>query len=347
MKISLLLFILILIFKPGIIAQETELELPLPKSYTITKIITPLIIDGKANERAWSNAEWTDLFMDIEGPSNPAPYYDTRVKMLWDDNYIYFFAEMEEEHVWGDITERDAVIFYNNDFEIFIKPNQYQPVYAEFEVNALGTLWELLLHRPYRRNGPVFDEWDVNDTRIGIEIDGTLNDPSDTDKSWSLEMAIPLDALNALDRGSKIEHGSVWRINFSRVQWEHDIDDGEYSKKTDAEGNRLPEYNWVWTPQHVINMHEPERWGYLYFVDGSGNGIEKDQLETEYQYLFYLYRSMLGKEVEAGLGTTTVNNKELFYMITPTKLGFEITVSNTDGASLTVNQDGYIYIENE
>lgn len=347
MRSILPLIISILVIQGFARAQDSPLVLPLPKSYTVSKTNAPLIIDGKANERSWGRAEWTELFTDIQGDSMPSPYYRTRVKMLWDDHYLYFYAELEDEHVWGDITERDAVIFYNNDFEIFVKPNPMLPVYAEFEVNALGTLWDLLLQRPYRRNGPVFDEWDVNGTRIGIEILGSLNEPTDNDTGWNLEMAIPIQALKALDRGGEIGSGTTWRINFSRVQWEHQIKDGVYSKKTDENGNRMPEYNWVWSPQFAIDMHRPEHWGYLHFVDRPDSRPSDISYATEYQYLFYLYRIILATEPQAGLGSRTVNNKELFYLITPTKSGFEITVSNTEGTSLTVNQDGYVHIDDQ
>ena len=30
--------------------------------------------------------------------------------MLWDDDYFYFGADMEEPHVWGTLTKRDSVI---------------------------------------------------------------------------------------------------------------------------------------------------------------------------------------------------------------------------------------------
>jgi hypothetical protein len=328
-------------------AQSDQFSFPLPKSYTVTKTTSPLTIDGKADEESWSQASWTEFFTDIEGDVKPAPYFDTRMKMLWDEDFIYFYVEMEEEHVWGDITERDAVIFYNNDFEIFIKPNQYNPIYAEFEVNALGTLWDLLLVRPYRRNGPVFDEWDVNGTKIGIDIRGTLNDPSDTDQGWNLEMAIPIGALKALDRGSEVRTGTMWRINFSRVQWEHDIKDGIYSKKVNTEGQRLPENNWVWTPQHVINMHQPERWGYLYFVETPNTEFKKDPFADEYQFLFYLYRAMLNEESLPSEDSVIVNGIPLSYEITTGKLGFEITVTNETGLNMTVNQDGYIKADYE
>ena len=51
--------------------------------------------------------------------------------MFWDDNYFYFFAELQEPDIWGNITKRDAVIFHNNDFEIFIKPYTEFPQYGE------------------------------------------------------------------------------------------------------------------------------------------------------------------------------------------------------------------------
>ena len=56
--------------------------------------------------------------------------------------------------------------------------------------------------------------------------------------------------------------GDTWRLNFSRVQWRHVIRNNRYEK---VEG--LKEDNWVWSPQGVINMHVPERWGYVTFVD--------------------------------------------------------------------------------
>lgn len=335
--------------------QPLVLELPIPKSYEIPITQSSMSIDGIADENSWKNTPWTDLFIDIEGSKNPLPYFDTRVKMLWDDEFIYFYAELEEEHVWGDITERDAVIFHNNDFEIFIKPNQFQPYYAEFEVNALGTLWELFLARPYRRNGPVLNQWDVNNTQIGIDIQGTLNNPSDIDKGWSIEIAIPIIAIKDIDRGSKIEDGSIWRINFSRVQWQHQVNNGVYSRKEDANGSLLHENNWVWTEQSAIAMHRPEHWGYVFFST-ENNPDEpsgyKDEFEVEQQLLYYLYRKQLEWNSEKKTFSSNitdfggpdflVNSESLTASITLTKLGFEITVSNKENRSITVNQDGYI-----
>ena len=356
LTILLILFSLLISCQQESDPQPVYLELPIPKSYTIHNINNPLQIDGVASEIVWDLAEWTDFFIDIEGNKNPLPYFDTRVKMLWDDEFIYFYTEMEEEHIWGDLTERDAVIFYNNDFEIFIKPNELQPSYAEFEVNALGTLWDLLLVRPYRRNGPVFDEWDVNDTQIGIHFNGTLNKPSDKDESWSVEMAIPIKPVMAIDRGSSLEHGDYWRINFSRVQWQHDIENGIYDRKRDSTGGYLRENNWVWTEQSAIAMHRPEHWGYVYFSDDSSLAIQPVSLDeqTQYQFLFYLYRMQLdfyNEHKKYGEYPDFFKQHQRYFSVNGVQLnagfetiqsGFEIKVDGPSLNPIVINQDGYI-----
>ena len=68
-------------------------------------------------------------------------------------------------------------------------------------------------------------------------------------------MAIPMRALTELKRSprGKPEIGEQWRINFSRVQWEHDLIDNRYYRKKKTV--KLRENNWVWSSQGVINMH--------------------------------------------------------------------------------------------
>ena len=49
-------------------------------------------------------------------------------------------------------------------------------------------------------------------------------------------------------------------MTFSRVEWQTEIVDGKYKK---IEGKL--ENNWIWTPQGIIDMHRPERWGFVQF----------------------------------------------------------------------------------
>jgi hypothetical protein len=61
--------------------------------------------------------------VDIQGVDDLRPRFRTRVKMLWDDDYFYVAAELEEPDIWGTLKERDSVIFHDNDFELFIDPD--------------------------------------------------------------------------------------------------------------------------------------------------------------------------------------------------------------------------------
>lgn len=283
---SLVLFVIYL----GIV---TLLAQQIPKTYVAQKTSEKITIDGKILEISWKNAKWTDIFRDIEG--NKEATYKTRVKMIWDQHYLYFLADIEEPHVWATLKKRDTIIFYNNDFELFIDPGGDTQNYYEVEMNALNTVWDLFLSKPYRNNGKVLGGWDIKGLKSAVTIDGTLNNPTDKDKGWVVEIAIPWSFDTEPGRDERIPENEFWRINFSRVNWDFDLINGRYSRKKDSEGNYLHEYNWVWSPQGVINMHEPEHWGYVYFsTDNIGvNSIfEIPKDEHIKWYLYELYRDV-------------------------------------------------------
>ena len=263
----------------------------LPKHYIVNKINDQINIDGKDDELAWSNAIYTDDFIDIEGDKIPSQ--KTNVKMLWDDKFLYVFAKLYENHIWGDITKRDEVIYYNNDFEVFINPNDDVFSYGEIEINALGTEWDLFLNRPYRLKGKADSSWDINGLKSAVDISGTLNDPNDLDDYWTVEIAIPLkeiEKLNTSGKDEKVISGDVWRINFSRVNWDFEINNGVYSRKKEN-GKYLPEYNWVWSPQGIINMHVPENWGYLVFSENDEVFNMTNKLITQH-ILYTVFREI-------------------------------------------------------
>ena len=232
-----------------------------PRGYVCYRAESPPVIDGRLDDAAWQRAPWTQDFVDIEGDAKPAPSLRTRAKMLWDDSYFYIGAELTEPHLWATLTEHDSVIFHDNDFEFFIDPNGDNHEYYEFEINALGTTWDLLLPRPYKDGGKPVNNWEIRGLESAVHLDGTLNDPSDTDAGWSIELAVPWTALGELARRrAPPADGDQWRVNFSRVEWALVTAGGVYRK---VPGQN--EHNWVWSPQHVIDMHRPEEWGYVQF----------------------------------------------------------------------------------
>ena len=273
--------------------------------------------------------------------------------MLWDEKYLYVYAKLYEDHIWGDITQRDEVIYYNNDFEVFINPNDDVFNYGEIEINALGTEWDLLLNKPYRLGGKADSSWNINGLKSAVHIDGTLNDSNDIDNYWTVEMAIPLEEIIKLSKKQKrVSVSDVWRINFSRVNWDFDIINGKYFRKKEND-KYLPEYNWVWSPQGKINMHIPENWGYLIFNDYEiDNHNLKTDIELEHTlyavfrevkfgYLKYLNNEEEGTYVE--FESEKVNGKTIFSNFLKTKDGFTISTNFKMGIlEYSIDQSGLI-----
>jgi hypothetical protein len=237
-----------------------------PRTYACRRTPVPIRIDGVLDE-AWRRAPWSEAFVDIQGSRRPAPRHQTNMAMLWDDEALYVVARMEEPHLWGTYTVRDSVIYHENDFEIFIDPDGDTHNYTEIEVNALNTVWDLLLVKPYRNGGPAVNAYDIAGLRTAVGLDGTLNDASDVDDGWIVEFAIPWSAFaDTTEVALPPDVGDRWRMNFSRVQWRIDPAESGYVKRIDpGNGEAFPEDNWVWSPQRQIAMHEPEFWGIVQF----------------------------------------------------------------------------------
>lgn len=324
-----------------------------PKTYVAYKTPDKIVIDGDDSDVSWSKVDWSVAFIDIEGIEKPK--YNTQVKMLWDETNYYILAKMEEPHVWANLKQRDTIIFYNNDFEVFIDPDGDTFNYYELEINALNTDWDLFLSKPYREHDlVVLNDWNITGLQSAVKISGTLNNPNDTDEGWMLEMAIPWAAYQKSYGEDNVPRDHFWRVNFSRVNWQHDIINGKYERKKDASGKFLPEYNWVWSPQGVINMHEPEKWGYVYFSSKEGKdsfAIPQDEkLKWE---LYSLYRAqksyfqnnnVWAKSLELlNKSSIVVGGKTIKPVLENHATGYNITVKSPfSNKTLIIKQDGKI-----
>lgn len=275
-----------------------------PEQYVCYRAAGVIQIDGNLDEWDWQAIDPTGLFVDIEGELKPLPRYDTRAWMLWDDQYFYIAAELQEPDVWAKLDYRDAIIFYDNDFELFIDPDGDSHHYYELEVNAFSTEWDLFLVQPYRDGGPALHSWDIQGLRTAVQVQGTLNQPGDVDQGWTVEIAIPWQVLReCAHRDTPPLDGDRWRVNFSRVEWQTEVIDGMYQKVNDpVTGKPLPEANWVWSPQGIVNMHYPEMWGVVQFTGlTAGSGIAslnpkvEEQVAWSLRQVYYAQRTWQGR----------------------------------------------------
>ncbi|MFB9328047.1 carbohydrate-binding family 9-like protein [Paenibacillus aurantiacus] len=327
-----------------------------PKRYTCRRASEALALDGRLDKPFWSAAAWTDDFVDIEGDLRPKPAKRTRAKMLWDDDYFYVGAELIEDQIWATLRERDSVIFYDNDFEIFIDPDGDSHQYYELEINALNTVWDLLLVKPYRDGGPAVNGWDIRGLRTAVHIDGVLGDPFADNRMWSVEIALPWSALReCAAEGRPPAAGEFWRVNFSRVEWQTEVRDGQYQKVVDPRtGKPYSEDNWVWSPMGLINMHYPELWGYVMFADDQGPDTFElppdETIKWELRRLYYAARNFRAKHGTYPYDLQQIMGADETWALAPkletTSGMFQITAPAADGVSIyCIRDDGKLWKE--
>lgn len=331
-----------------------------PNGYVAYKLQSNINIDGILDEADWQNAAPTAPFVDISGEGFPVPRFKTTSKMLWDDNYLYIGAVLEEPNVWADITKHDAIVYNNPDFEVFIDPDGDGQNYFEIEANAIGTIFDLFLQKPYRAFNRAFVtfSWDCPGMKLATHVDGTINDSRDTDKGWSIEIAIPRNAI-AAEFDNYLKAGKYLRVGFSRVEWQVETDaQGKSSRKKNSSGGYLPEDNWTWGPTGMIAMHMPERWGYVYLSDKSvGSGTEEfsypaerslekflwamfyEQNENKKKNGNYIYELKQFKLTSTDKSVLPIGS---IIMVEATSNKFEITILKADGSTVRIDENGFL-----
>lgn len=261
--------------------------------YTCYRTQSPPLIDGLLGEEAWRRAAKSPRFVDMA--SGAPGFYDTRAAALWDDQNLYVAFWVEEPFVRATLAERDGIVFAENDVEVFIDGGD---CYYEFEINALGTIYEVLFiwrdafTRGSRFDVPEFDllsrqafsfggdydrraesfwrgthprgvrwaflDWDLPGLRWAVYVDGTLNDDSDVDRGWTVELAFPWAGMKWLAGGRPLppRDGDTWRMFFGRFQ------------RLLAGGAEIqPHPAWAWNAHGVYDTHKPECFTYVHFSE--------------------------------------------------------------------------------
>jgi len=344
-------------------AQNTFSSMPYlfttPKNYVVTYTKQSPKIDGNINDPIWEQAAWTDKFVDIEGDLKPKPYLNTQLKMLWSDSCLFIAVKMEEPHLWANLTKHDAVIYNDNDFELFIDPDGDTRDYFEIEVNQLNKIFDLFMPKPYRDRGNALISWNAPGMESAVRLQGTLNNPTDKDNGWTVEMKIPFRSVKMGFASGAPKEGDLWRINFSRVQWDTEVKNNKYVKLKDANGKNQPERNWVWSAPGIISMHAPERWGYLQFTKNTTADrvtfvVPYADLQKQYLWLVYYkqkeYRAKHQQfannlaDLDINAATYSINDKENTLTVSGTRQQFLATITDGNNKTWAIDNNGEVII---
>ena len=180
---------------------------------------TPIKIDGKADDEAWKHAQVIDHFYLPWLKQPRAARTKTKARLLWDRDYLYFFAEMEDSDLFADVIEYNGQTWKNDVFELFFKPARDKPGYYEFQVNAANTIMNVFFPRREAGGYERFKNEGVFHLGAKVVLDGTLNKRDDKDKGWSVEGRIPW--TDFLRSGGRPEPGENW--TFALCRYDYDI----------------------------------------------------------------------------------------------------------------------------
>lgn len=255
----------------------------------VSRRTAPIRVDGDLGKECWRKAERSPRFVDLV--TGEPSFWDTRMAALWDDAGLYVAYWVEEPSVRATFTERDSLIYLENDVEIFIGG---EDCYYELEVNALGTVFEVfyIWQDAYRRGSRfdcrefdllerdvdvlggyqdalragkhprgkrwAFRDWDLPGLQVATRVDGTINDPAHLDKGWTAELYLPWRGMAVLagQRPLPPRPGDVWRMDFSRFEALH------YNGLSPSHSP-----GWALNMHGVYDSHIPECFSYVEFRD--------------------------------------------------------------------------------
>jgi hypothetical protein len=254
--------------------------------YTAFRAVDKIRVDGKLDEQTWQHAPRSPQFVDlIRGHKT---VHDTQAAVTWDDENLYIAYWIEDPLVSAHITKRDDHVYNDNDVEFFLA---FDHAYYEFEINPFGTIYEGLFvwQHEYEKQGfskvPELDrtrkevasqefngvgyrshprglryaflKWDYPEAKTAVAIDGTLNDPSDRDRGWTVELVFPWSGMKAIALGDPRsippKEGDVWRMDFSRFN--------QFKEAPPARDTQ----GWAWSPHGCWDSHIPEVFPFITF----------------------------------------------------------------------------------
>lgn len=208
-------------------------------------------LDGKGDDAAWASAPWTPAFVDAQG--SPAVGKDTRAKLVWDDQNLYALIEVQDGDVSSQFDKHDDPLWKEDVVELFIDADKNRRGYVELQVNPRNAHFDSFFSGGNRQGAdPSFDAKMTS----AVVVDGTVNDDKD-DKSWTVEVAIPLVAVKGKDEKNPLvlppAVGASWKLNFVRVE---------------KQGKGIAASSWA--PITYQDFHAIDRLGEVVFADATG-----------------------------------------------------------------------------
>lgn len=201
--------------------------------------------DGKAEN--WSNTGWITLTQRSNLEKSDGLH--TNVKILYSDTGLYFLFDCEDEVLNATIDSHFKELWREDVVEVFIWPDQREPVYFEYELSPLNFELPILVSN----NEGVQSHWipfdysykDERKTRHKTSVEDGKKDSGSSITKWRGEFFIPFELLRPL-KNNFPESGTRWRANMYRIDYDHGPT------------------HWSWQP-YENNFHDIKNFGTFLF----------------------------------------------------------------------------------
>lgn len=207
------------------------------------------------SDDAWRTVPSTGTFVRAEDGQETRE--KTEARMGWTRDGVYIRWMSTDPHIWIDYKNRDDPLWNEEVVEVFLALSEDPYRYLEFEVSPNNLIVDLDIQ--WKNNAGALSmvgnkDWDSKGSRSRVKLDGTLNDPSDIDRSWIADLFIPFADMD-VKAPTKGAPSPTWRVNFYRI---------DRPSKSQPEND---EYS-AWSPTLVTPAayHVPPRFGYLTFA---------------------------------------------------------------------------------
>lgn len=237
---------------PAVLKKQNE-KLTYTLPLATAELSDAVKIDGKLDETVWNRTPVINL-----SPMGNAPPLDTTVKAFWTGTHLFLGATLTDTHIWGTLKERDDSLWNEEVFEIFIAPEGPGGEYVELQISPLGTIFDAYFKQRLGKGEGTRQEqidraraWNLEGLEVAVHVDGTVNDKSKEDQSWTIELKIPLDSLPAMK--SKPTSETAWSVNLYRFDR--------------PETNVSHAYGWSTKPRG--DFHRIEEFGTFRFAQSS------------------------------------------------------------------------------
>jgi predicted TIM-barrel fold metal-dependent hydrolase len=200
-------------------------------------------VTGKGEATVWKEAPWEEISKRHEG-KHP---YNARFKAAWSGKGIYFLLDGQDSQLSASLTEDNLNLWTEDVFEVFLWPDESQPIYFEYEISPLGRELPILVPNFGQQHGWLPWHYEGNrKIRKAVSISGGEQKSKASITGWTAEFFIPYELLKPL-LNVPPKPGASWRANFYRM----DYDDGQVT-------------GWNWAPVGR-SFHEYQRFGTLVF----------------------------------------------------------------------------------